>query len=76
MSDEVSDRLLDFLSRSASYSLGEAMSEADVGSAEELEYGLGELVKQDYLESWEVDLEEGIVRVTFSRNYMRNHPRR
>ena len=76
MSDELLDRLLDFLSRTASYSLGEAMSEAGVGSVEELEYGLRELVKQDYLESWEVDLEEGVVRVTFSRDYMRNHPRR
>lgn len=76
MPDEMSDRLLDFLSRTASYSLDEAMSEAGVGTLEELEYGLKELVQKEYLESWEIDIEEGIVRVTFSREYMRDHPRR
>jgi len=74
--EEVSDRLLDFLSRTASYSLEEAMSEAGVNTVEELEYGLKVLVEQDYLEAWEIDIEEGIVRVTFSRTYMRDHPRR
>ncbi len=48
------------------------MSEAGVRTVEELEYGLKALVEQDYLESWEIDLEEGIVRVTFSRAYMRD----
>ena len=76
MSDELSDRLLDFLSRTASYSLEEAMSEAGVNTVEELEYGLRVLVDQDYLETWEIDIEEGRVRVTFSRAYMRDHPRR
>ena len=76
MSTGLSDRLLDFLSRTASYSLEEAMSEAGVETMEELEYGLRVLVEQDYLEGWEIDLEEGRVRVTFSRAYIRDHPRR
>ena len=76
MPDDVSDRLLDFLYRTASYSLAEAMSEAGVGTVEELEYGLKVLVEQDYLESWDMNMEEGIVRVTFSRTYLRDHPRR
>ena len=52
------------------------MSEAGVETMEELEYGLRVLVEQDYLEGWEIDLEEGRVRVTFSRAYIRDHPRR
>ena len=44
------------------------MSEAGVRTVEELEHELKALVEQNYLESWEIDIEEGIVWVTFSRS--------